>query len=585
METYMTYHTQYRAWQNALYCLNRVGSRMGMRYFLPATLVLICNLLMPAASALFLGARAAGHVPFWLYLVPPLLASSLLCLPFFSAKALTECRLFDTEFYVKFFSFSYAYIHSQEGKEDLKKGYAAHHSGIAQGIELMVQSAMDFLQEALFFVFLFIFLFWFSARSGPRIDRLFLLFIVLELLIRILFFRGRKQLDQQSRPWQQQYHKHYHALVTGAITSNQSLFSIRSYLLARIQRYGLSLTELYSTQHIYSFGLQAFIYSLHMLQGALCFLLLYQAGITPFYLVFILVLLFTSQSRLAKLLSHIQAIQTTNITITDFRNFLREPDHAVLKGTQPASKAPPSFTLENISFTYPRQEKLAIRSLSFTIQPGEKVAIVGPKASGKTTLLLLLAGLLSPTSGSLLMNDKSLSSYQADSYYRYVDAIFTNEPIFAFSILENISCLPPEQTDRDRVWHCLSLVGLSAKVRSLPLGIDTACTQSLDRNGANFSSGETQKLLLARVLYKNANALFFDEPMASLDPISEHTLYQTYAHLFANKTCVFASCRLKAAQFCDRIILLQNGQIVEEGTHEALMRLGGAYAALYQQEK
>ena len=429
----MTYHTQYRIWQNSLYSLGRIARRTGMRYYLPATLVLLCHLVMPVAIALFLGAVAAGYVPFWLYLLLPLLAGSLLCLPFFSGKALTQFRLLDTDFYEKFFSFSYAYIHSREGQNDLKQGYTAQHSGFAQGIELMIQASLDFLQELFFFIFLLICIYALSLRLGTNLLGIFFFFFLTELILHLFASHNEQKQNTQASPWWRQLHKRYSPLITGAITANQGLFTIRTYLLMQIHRYSLALKELYAIRYAYSFVFQALLYIIQVLKLLTVFLWLYDTAASPFYLVFTLTL-FTLYSRHLPLTwQHLTALRNVNPSITAFRNFLKEPDHAILTGQQPVSDTAHCFKLENVSFSYAQQTQPTLHSVSFNLYPGEKIAIIGPHASGKTTLLLLLSGLLTPTSGRIEMDGQEISCYQADSYYRHIDAIFANEPIFAFS--------------------------------------------------------------------------------------------------------------------------------------------------------
>lgn len=136
--------------------------------------------------------------------------------------------------------------------------------------------------------------------------------------------------------------------------------------------------------------------------------------------------------------------------------------------------------------------------------------------------------------------------------------------------------------DKDAVWTCIRLANLEEKVRSLPEGLDTQMVKQITENGTELSGGEQQRLLLARALYKDAPVLILDEPTAALDPIAENEIYQAYGRLTEGKTSVFISHRLASTRFCDRILVMEQGEITESGTHEELMKLNGRYAEMFR---
>ena len=242
-----------------------------------------------------------------------------------------------------------------------------------------------------------------------------------------------------------------------------------------------------------------------------------------------------------------------------------------------------TITLKDVCFSY--DEKRAILDhVNLTINKGERLALVGLNGAGKTTLVKLLCGFYTPKSGSILVNDRPIDTYERESYYQMVSAVFQDAGILPNSILENVSCKTSEATDRELAKKCLMCAGLWEKVSELPLKEETQLVRELSEEAIAFSGGERQKLLLARALYKGGNLLILDEPTAALDPIAENEIYLKYHALTNGKTSLFISHRLSSTRFCDRIILLDNGKIVEEGTHNELMALGGKYAQMFEMQ-
>lgn len=222
--------------------------------------------------------------------------------------------------------------------------------------------------------------------------------------------------------------------------------------------------------------------------------------------------------------------------------------------------------------------------IDLTIRPGEKLAVVGLNGAGKTTLIKLLCGFLDPTRGQVLLNGQDIRRYNRRDYYRLFAAVFQQFFLLAGNIEENVAQRDGE-IDRKRLEHCIEMAGLTEKVSSLPQGYDTKLVKSVYEDAVELSGGEKQRLMLARALYKEAPILVLDEPTAALDPIAENDIYQKYRQLTRGRTSVYISHRLASTRFCDRIILLENGVIAEEGTHEELIAKGGSYAGLFEIQK
>lgn len=241
-----------------------------------------------------------------------------------------------------------------------------------------------------------------------------------------------------------------------------------------------------------------------------------------------------------------------------------------------------SIEFKDVSFSYQGEEKSTISHFNLKIERGEKLALVGLNGAGKTTLVKLLCGFYHPRSGKILVNGITINEYDRDEYYSMISAVFQDAQLLPVTIAENISCERLELSDVTKIKKCLKLSGLNEKTEKLSQEEQTLLVRELSAEAIDLSGGEKQKLLLSRALYKEAPFLILDEPTAALDPIAENEIYLKYKDLTADKTSLFISHRLSSTRFCDRIILLENGAIVEEGNHESLMEAKGRYAHMFE---
>lgn len=271
--------------------------------------------------------------------------------------------------------------------------------------------------------------------------------------------------------------------------------------------------------------------------------------------------------------------------VSDFRDFLDMPDKMNTARGVPlpaAEEFPCEIELQNLSFSYDEAEKPTIDNLSLKIGKGEKIAIVGVNGAGKSTLVKLICGLYIPNGGKVLINGTDSSLFNRDEYYTLFSTLFQDCSLLPSSVAKNIALCEEEKIDRRRLRECMSLAGILDKIDSLPQKENTLLVREVNDGAVSLSGGELQRLLLARALYKDAPIIILDEPTAALDPIAENDMYLKYSELTKDKTAIYISHRLSSTRFCDRIILLDDAKIVEVGTHEELLALGGRYAEMFE---
>ena len=281
-------------------------------------------------------------------------------------------------------------------------------------------------------------------------------------------------------------------------------------------------------------------------------------------------------------LREMSALQKESLDISCIREFLDYPEPFRFEdGADIPEAAGYELKLENASYRYPGADADTIHDMTLTVHPGERLAIVGLNGAGKTTLVKLLCGLLDPTQGAVLLNGRDIREFDRKKYYALFCAVFQEFSVLDVTIAEQIA-QRAEDIDYGRIADCVEKAGLTAMIEKLPGGLQTHMGREVYLDGTLLSGGQTQRLMLARALYKNGPILLLDEPTAALDPIAENDIYMKYSAMTAGKTALFISHRLASTRFCDRIIFVADGGIREEGTHESLLALGGAYAKLFE---
>jgi len=243
------------------------------------------------------------------------------------------------------------------------------------------------------------------------------------------------------------------------------------------------------------------------------------------------------------------------------------------------------FELKNLSFAYNTSDKdenkLILKNINMKVKAGEKIAIVGYNGAGKSTLIKLIMRLYDPTGGEIVYGGNNIKSYKTEKYQNIFGAVFQDYQLFAATIAENVAMDNTQDSDKDLIRSKLDMSGFMQKLSGFENGVDTVLTREFDDKGVDLSGGESQKVAIARMLYKNSDVIILDEPSSALDPIMEYHLHKTIMEAAENKTIFLISHRLSTTMNADKIYMLEDGEIIESGNHSELMSLNKKYAEMF----
>ncbi|MDO4295966.1 MAG: ABC transporter ATP-binding protein [bacterium] len=283
-----------------------------------------------------------------------------------------------------------------------------------------------------------------------------------------------------------------------------------------------------------------------------------------------------------EILKTLSDIQKNNAEIACFRKFMDLPQKAEQSGELALPMEFLSLEFRNVSFQYPNTAAYALQKVSFCIEKGQHIALVGLNGSGKTTILKLLMRLYEPTEGEILLNGINIQKFSILEYYTLFSTMFQQIQPYAFSVAENIAM--GEEIDSERLKNSLLRSGLDETVQKLPKKENTQLLKLMDDTGIEFSGGQMQKLAFARAIYKDAPLVLLDEPTAALDAFSEEKMFQAIDAFTSDRTSLVVTHRLSCVQDCDNILCLENGRLIEQGRHQTLMQNNGKYAALFSKQ-
>lgn len=251
-------------------------------------------------------------------------------------------------------------------------------------------------------------------------------------------------------------------------------------------------------------------------------------------------------------------------------------------GTLPVEKRNDNeYELEfhNVSFRYPGSERNSLNHVSMKLDLKQKFAVVGRNGAGKTTFVKLLCRLYDVSEGCITLNGVDIRKYDYNEYLNVFAAVFQDFSLFSFSVKDNILCSQPY--DEDKLWSCAKQSGIDERINHMDLKMDQLLFHHMG-DGVDLSGGEEQKLAITRALYKDSPIIILDEPTAALDPISEYEIYTNFNEMVNDKTSIYISHRMSSCRFCDQILVFDQGELVQVGTHKTLMNdQKGVYAALW----
>ncbi|MBO5166898.1 MAG: ABC transporter ATP-binding protein [Lachnospiraceae bacterium] len=252
------------------------------------------------------------------------------------------------------------------------------------------------------------------------------------------------------------------------------------------------------------------------------------------------------------------------------------------EGIMPETKVH-SIEFKEVSFAYKEEEKV-IENLSFKIEGDKVCAFVGHNGAGKSTIIKLLFRLYDPTEGEILVNGINIKEYNLKAYRRLFSAAFQDYKVMAMSIKDNVLMGETFENPKEVAEHALTCAGVWEKVKSLPNGMDTIMTKEFDKEGVVLSGGEQQKVVVARAFAKKASVKVFDEPSSALDPIAEYALYKGIMDESKGHITIFISHRLSSVKDADMVFMLENGKVIEQGSHKELMEMSGKYCEMFTKQ-
>ena len=268
--------------------------------------------------------------------------------------------------------------------------------------------------------------------------------------------------------------------------------------------------------------------------------------------------------------------------INDVRYFL-DYEPSIADGGKEMPAEPDTIEVKDLSFRYEGAEQDALKHINMSLHKGERIALVGANGSGKTTLVKMLLRLYDPTEGSVSLDGTDVRDLPVADYRSAFSSVFQDFKILSATVRQNV-ILSTEKAEDEAIITALKEAGIYDKISTFEKGIDTVLTREFDDKGENLSVGEAQKVSLARVFYRNTPFVILDEPSSALDPIAEYTMFENMMRATEGRGVIFISHRLSSAVLADRVLLMENGEITESGTHVELMEKNGTYAAMFRRQ-
>jgi ABC-type multidrug transport system fused ATPase/permease subunit len=268
--------------------------------------------------------------------------------------------------------------------------------------------------------------------------------------------------------------------------------------------------------------------------------------------------------------------------IGDFTDFIYTADSLKKEGSTKIDDPNWTFEFKNVSYKYPFSDQFILKEINVRFGLGDRITLVGDNGAGKTTFVKLLMRFYDVTTGEILLNGKNINEYDYDEYFKMFSTVFQDYQLFAFTIAENIAFDEATAEDMEpQIIDALNKAGMLEKVSLLTEKMNSYLGKGFENDGIEFSGGEMQKIAIARSFYKDSPMSVLDEPTANLSPFAEYNIFKSFNNSTLDKTALFISHRLTSTLFCNRILVFDEGQIVEDGNHNELIKQGGLYKKMF----
>lgn len=484
-------------------------------------------------------------------------------------------------------------------KEDTLLSFRKLRNGEISSGDAVTQmtSIYEFFEQIIKIVFALAFLTMLVAQASLGKNRNIIQTVIMTVILVVLFvvsfwinFRISKKIGQRKVLMSKQNEKgNAEGMYLGSVIGKESfakdirLFGIQEYLAEKSKRGGM-IGRVFTEYGIFIGKNNAkFSFMVQLLAGYIYIYVSVMAmsgSVSTGEVLMYAGAIITMMTGVQKAISIYNQIVYCNEYISTYEEFINRPNMHY-DGTLPIEKRDDNryeLSFHKVSFKYPGSDNYILKDINLKFEIGEKLALVGLNGAGKTTLVKLLLRLYEPTEGEIKLNGINIEKYDYDEYVQIFSVVFQDFRLFDFPLDENIAV--SENVDTDKVKKVIELVGLTELVNNMP---DKEGTLLYHENGdgVSLSGGEAQKVVIARALYKDAPFVILDEPTAALDPVAEAEIYERFDTLVGGKTTIYISHRMSSCKFCDRIIVISDGTIKEEGTHSSLIQKAGLYAEMY----
>lgn len=426
------------------------------------------------------------------------------------------------------------------------------------------------------------------ASFSPALFFIIVLTVIVEYLLNVRLSKEEHKMREEASPAMRRMNYFNDAMADAKFGSDIRIYSLSGILLAKYQQGAIKQIEVYSK----FIGKQVVVNLSSLLISTLRY------GIISVFLFFSVKDRGLSIGDYSMLLAAAIAFSTgmsamvfsaadlikENLSVGKYFKFME----LEIGGKEGQAEVPKeeeySLEFRNVSFSYPGSKEKCIDDFSLKIAPRERLALVGINGAGKTTLIKLLTGLYRPSFGQILLNGRDITEFKREEWFKLFSVVLQDINMFAWGFGENVSLSKKELIDRAKLEKAVEDAGLTECVKALPKGYDNHILRVLDEDGVELSGGQAQRLALARAIYKDGRILILDEPTSALDPMAESRIYESFDRLMKGKTGIYVSHRLSSTRFCDKIVFMEGGRLLEYGSHRELMALKGGYANMFEKQ-